>query len=50
MNKEFTRGFKSIFSLTPNNRISKKILALSTEERIRQNWENVGNDIKKING
>jgi hypothetical protein len=47
MNKEFKRGFKSAFSLTSNDRTRERIPILSTEDRIRQNWENVGSDIKK---
>jgi hypothetical protein len=47
MNKEFKRGFKSAFSLTSNDRARERIPILSTEDRMRQNWENVGSDIKK---
>jgi hypothetical protein len=47
MNKEFERGFKSVFSFTSNDRTRERIQMLSTEDRIRRNWENVGNDIRK---
>ena len=47
INTEFTRGFKSAFSFSADDRTRERVLLLSTEERIRQSWENVGNDIKK---
>jgi hypothetical protein len=47
MNKEFKRGFKSAFSFSSDDRTRERISLLPTEERIRQSWENVGNDIKK---
>ena len=47
MNQEFKRGFKSAFSLTSNDRTRERIPILSTKDRIRRNWENVGSDIKK---
>lgn len=47
MNKEFKRGFKSAFSFSPDDRTRERVLLLSTEEGIRQSWENIGSDIKK---
>uniref|UniRef100_UPI0034DEE48B hypothetical protein n=1 Tax=Candidatus Thiodubiliella endoseptemdiera TaxID=2738886 RepID=UPI0034DEE48B len=47
MNKEFKRGFKSVFSFSSDDRTRERVPLFSTEERIRQSWENVGNDIKK---
>ncbi len=47
MNKEFKRGFKSAFSFTGNDRTRERIPALSTEDRIYQNWNSVGNDLRK---
>ncbi len=46
MNKEFKRGFKSAFSFTNDNRTRERIPELSTEDRIRQNWENVGKNLR----
>ncbi len=47
MNREFKRGFKSAFSFTSNDRTRKRIPELSTEDRIRQSWDSVGNDLRK---
>ena len=47
MNREFKRGFKSAFSFTGSNRTRKRVTILSTEDRIRQNWNSVGNDLRK---
>jgi hypothetical protein len=47
MNKEFERGFKSVFSFTNNDRTRERIQMLSTEDRLRRNWNNVGNDLRK---
>ena len=47
MNREFKRGFKSAFSLTSNDRTRKRIPELSIEDRIRQSWDSVGNDLRK---
>jgi hypothetical protein len=47
MNKEFERGFKSVFSFASNDRTRERIAMLSVEDRLRRNWENVGNDIRK---
>ncbi|SFV87697.1 hypothetical protein MNB_SUP05-SYMBIONT-5-1067 [hydrothermal vent metagenome] len=47
MNKEFKRGFKSVFSFSSDDRTRERIPLFSIEERIHQSWENVGNDIKK---
>ena len=47
MNKEFKRGFKSAFSIVAHDRTRKRIPKLSTEDRIRRNWNNIGNDLRK---
>lgn len=47
MNTEFKRGFKSAFSFVNNDRTRKRIPLLSTEDRIRRSWDNVGKDLKK---
>jgi hypothetical protein len=47
MNKEFKRGFASVFSFTSNDRTRERIQMLSTEDRLRRNWNNVGNDLRK---
>ena len=47
MNTEFKRGFKSAFSFTNDDRTREKIPNLSTEDRIRQSWNSVGNDLRK---
>ncbi len=47
MNREFKRGFKSVFSFTNDDRTRKRIPELSTEDRIRQSWNSVGIDLKR---
>lgn len=47
MNADFKRGFKSVFSFDIKNKTRERVPNLSTEERIRRNWENVGKDMKK---
>lgn len=47
MNKEFTRGFKSVFSFANDDRTRERIPNLSTEDRIRQSWNSVGSDLRK---
>ena len=50
MNREFKRGFKSAFSFVINDRTRERIPSISTEDRIRRNWESVGNDLRKAMG
>jgi hypothetical protein len=47
MNKDFKRGFESVLFFQTKSNLRERIPNLSTEERIRRNWEAVGNDIKK---
>lgn len=42
MNKEFKRGFASVFSFANNDKTRQRIPMLSTEDRMRRNWEIVG--------
>jgi len=45
MNQAFKEGFKSSFILKPRSKIREKVLELSTKQRIRRNWQFVGQDL-----
>jgi len=46
MNKSFNRGFKSIFSIMPNDQTRRRVPNLTVEKRIKRNWDAVGNSLR----